>query len=133
MADSMLITKDWLEKLKSRTNEAQYQEVCAKILDYGIFGEYNESADALVNVHLDWLLPQIDMVNSKYQERVNRGKKGGRASNIDDREIWKLAHDEKLKGREIAERLGIPESTLFSRRGWKERKDANFLRNYEND
>ena len=43
--DKMVVMKDWLERIKKRTNEEQYKEICAKILDYGIFEIFEESND----------------------------------------------------------------------------------------
>ena len=125
--DKMVVMKDWLERIKKRTNEEQYKEICAKILDYGIFEIFEESNDNLVNSHLDWLLPQIDLMQEKYQGMVEQGKKGGRPSDKNHAEIWKMFNIEGKSGAEIARELNIPTTTLYSTEGWKNRKNPNYL------
>ena len=127
MADTMVVTKNWLEKIKKRTNQQQYNEICAKILDYGIFEEYEESEDNLVNSHLDWLLPQIDLMRDKYEHMIEQGKKGGRPSTLDNKQIWKMYNVDGMKGVEIAKKLGIPPSTLYSTESWKKRNDKDYI------
>ena len=131
--DKMVVMKSWLEKIKKRTTPEQYMEVCAKILDYGIFEEFHESSDNLVNSHLDWLFPQIDLMQEKNDKMVEKGKRGGRPSDKNHAEIWKMFNVRGMKGAEIAAELGIPTTTLYSTEGWKNRKNPHYLEELEHE
>lgn len=125
--DKIVIMKSWLERIKNRTNKEQYREICEKILDYGLFEDFEESEDNLVNSHLDWLLPQIDLMKEKYGNMIEQGKKGGRPSTINQQEVWRMFNEENMNGAEIAKALGIPTTTLYSTEGWKNRKNPNYF------
>ena len=50
---------------------------------------------------------------------VEQGKKGGRPSDKNHAEIWKMFNIEGKSGAEIARELNIPTTTLYSTEGWK--------------
>lgn len=127
MVTQMLFMQHWLDKIESCTEEQQ-KEIVWLVLKYGLYEEYTPPKDNAVKMALDFILPQVDNMKEKYDNQIMNGKKGGRPKTIDDGEIWRLAHDEGLNGTEIAERLKVPKTTVYSSSGWKERKNAEFLR-----
>lgn len=119
--------KNWLDQIEKNGNEEQKKEIVWAIVKYGLEEEYNKTDDPVVNMALDFILPQIDNMKDKYNSQIEQGKKGGRPKTIDDAEIWRMAHEEGLNGSEIASRLGVPKSTVYSTVGWKERKNNDFI------
>ena len=69
-------------------------------------------------------------LNSEYEEKIERGKRGGRPAKLNPRIVWKLAREGK-KAKEISEELGgVPLTTIYSSEGWKQRHLSDF---YEKD
>ena len=121
----MVVMKDWLDQVEKRANQEQKYELCYKLLRYGIYEEYEESGDPLVNVLMDMYLPQVDAMQEAYDIKVSNAQKGGRPSTIDNKQIWTLAK-QGFSGTDIASKLGIPKTTVYSSLGWKNRKEENY-------
>ena len=123
MRDKMVVMTKWLENLNC--TEDQKKEICYRIFMYGCMEEYVPSDDPAVSVAMDFILPQIDSMQESYENRIAGGRLNGRPTGLDAEEIWRLAQE--MSGIAIAEKLGVPKTTLYSNIGWKERKNKNFL------
>lgn len=120
--NSMIFMKHWLKKIESLTEE-QKGEVCYRILVYGLTGEDISPKDPVAKMAYDFIKPQIEQIQKKFKIDQTRGKAGGRPKQISDEQIWDLAHNQGMKGAEIAEKLGIPKTTVYSSEGWRQRKE----------
>ena len=125
MKDKMMVMTSWLDKFNNICNEEQQKEICYRILRYGLYGENVNSEDAVVNLAMNFIVPQIDNMQESYSKKVAAGNSYGRPKVADDVAIWKLAREGK-NGRKIAEELGINDKTVYSSRGWKCRKMDTF-------
>ena len=121
----MVVMKDWLDQVEKRATQQQKLELYYRLLRYGIYEEYEESEDALVNVLMDMYLPQVDAMQEAYDIKVTNAQKGGRPSTIDNKQIWTLAR-QGFSGTDIATKLSIPKTTVYSSSGWKNRKEENY-------
>jgi DNA invertase Pin-like site-specific DNA recombinase len=83
---------------------------------YGKEVEGVEHKDA--KLALNFIIPQIDNMIKAYDEKVERGSKGGRPKKIDDDEVYKLAL-QGMKGPTIAKELGCGKSSIYDNAGWK--------------
>ena len=132
MRDSVKIMSNWLESFKDTCTEEQLKEICYRIIQYGIYETWieKEDDDAVVKVAMNLISPQIDIMQDEYEEKIERGKRGGRPAKLNPRIVWKLAREGK-KAKEISEELGgVPLTTIYSSEGWKQRHLSDF---YEKD
>ena len=126
MKDRVVIERAWLEKFKDMCNENQLKEICYGLLQYGLYEEEIQSEDAIVNVVLNFVKPQIDSMQAAYERKVARGETVGRPAKIDAKTVYLMAND-GMKAKEIAEALGQKEKSIYSNQGWVNRKNPNFL------
>jgi hypothetical protein len=118
----MVVMKDWLDQIEKRCNEEQLKDFCYRMIKYGIYEEYKESEDALVNVLIDMYFPQIDAMQEAYEAKVSQAQKGGRPSKLDHKMVWNLAK-QGYNGSDIATKLGVPKTTIYSSPGWRKRDE----------
>ena len=121
----VVIMKDWLDLIEKRCSPNQVKEICYKLLQYGLNEKYEESEDLVVNIMLDTFCPQIDAMQETYRERVVQASRGGRPAALDNKMVWELAK-QGLTGTDIAEKLGVPKSTVYSSAGWRNRNEKNY-------
>jgi hypothetical protein len=121
----VVIMKDWLDLIEKRCSSDQVKEICYKLLQYGLNEKYEESEDLVVNIMLDTFCPQIDAMQETYRERVVQASRGGRPAALDNKMVWELAK-QGLTGTDIAEKLGVPKSTVYSSAGWRNRNEKNY-------
>lgn len=124
--NSVVVMRQWLEQFREICNEEQQKEICYNILEYGLFGNKIESADAGVQLAMNFILPQIDAMQASYGKKVESAKKAGRPSTIDKFAVWKLAR-KGLTAAQIASELGVANyRSIYENDGWKCRKIENF-------
>ncbi len=116
----MVVMRDWLDQVEKRANQEQMKEFCYRMIKYGIDERYEESEDPLVNVLMDMYFPQIDAMQEAYEAKVAQAQKGGRPSKLDHKMVWTLAK-QGFNGNDIAVKLGVPKTTVYSSPGWKGR------------
>lgn len=126
MKDRVVIEKAWLEKFKDICNEEQLKEISYGLLKYGLYGEDIDSNDAVVNVVLNFIRPQIDNMQKAYEKKISKGENVGRPATIDTETVYQMAR-EGAKAKEIAEVLGKNIKSIYSNQGWINRKNPNFL------
>lgn len=126
MANSMIFMDHWLEKMEELTEE-QKGEVCYRVLRYGLMDENNPPEDPIAAMAYNFIKPQIDQIQKKFKVDQQRGHAGGRPKKVDDERIWDLAHNHKMSGAAIAKELGVPKTTVYSSKGWKNRSDELFI------
>ena len=126
MIDSMRIMAKWRENLIGFSDE-QTDLLMGRLIRYGFDGELKYTNDPLIDNKLIDLSTEVDNLIAYDEKMKLQGSKGGRPSSLDDRKIWQLFNEGKTAN-EICEILGIKaKTTLYSRLGWKERKNPNFL------
>ena len=126
MANSMIFMEHWLDKMKDLTEE-QKGKVCYCALKYGLLGIDEPPTDPMAEMAYNFIKPQITEIQKKFTTAQNKGHAGGRPKKVNDEQIWDLAHNHRMKGAEIAEKLGVPKTTVYSSSGWRNRDDDIFL------
>jgi hypothetical protein len=127
MRESMKIMGKWFESCEELSEEAK-KEVYYWVIRHSIFEEeIGEVRSMEARLALSFIVPQIDNMINSYDKQKEMGRKGGRPSLVDNDEVVRLAVEESLNGAEIAERLGVKKSTLYSSEGWK--KSREILKN----
>ena len=121
----VVFMRDWFDQIEKSCNEQQKGEICYKLIKYGLLEQYEQSEDALVNLLIEMYSPQVDAMQEAYEMRVAAAQKGGRPSSLDNELIWNLAK-EGLSGTDIAIKLNVPKTTIYSSAGWKSRHMANY-------
>lgn len=122
--NSMVVMRQWLDKFKEICTEEQEKEICYAIMEYGLYGRKVESEDAGVQLAINFIIPQIDFMQTSYEKKIDFGKKVGRPSTIDKMAVWTLAREGKTAA-EIAEELGVENyRNIYENDGWKNRKNA---------
>ena len=128
MRDSVKVMSNWLESFKDTCTEEQLKEICYRIVQYGIYERWieKEDDDPVVKVAMNLISPQIDAMQDNYEEKIERGKRGGRPPKLNAHQIWKYAREGK-KAKEIAELMGgISVNSVYSNAGWKAKDDDDF-------
>ena len=124
----MRIMAKWSENLIGFSDE-QIDILMGKLVRYGLYGELKYTGDPLVDNKLNDLTTEVDNLIAYDADRQGQGKKGGRPSELNDVEIWKLYNYNKLSAKQICEQLGIKSATtLYSRQGWKMRNNPDFIK-----
>lgn len=126
MKDRVVIERTWLEKFKDICNEEQLKEISYRLLQYGLYEEELVSNDAVVNVVLNFVKPQIDNMQAAYEKKIAKGENLGRHATIDSKMVYLMAQEGKKAG-EIAEELGQKVKSIYSNKGWVNRNDPDFL------
>lgn len=122
MKDKMIVMAQWLDKFWNQCDEKQKKEICYGIINYGVFGDIYESYDGVSNVALNFIIPQIQLMQEGYDEMVKNSRNAGRKTNPKNLMIWKMAREGKPAS-VIAEALKVPVKTIYSTEGWKERNN----------
>jgi hypothetical protein len=81
MRDQMLIRKEWLDNCESLSIK-QKQEVYYQVLRHGLYGEKVDNIDdPMVQMAINFIVPQVDRMVNAYEAAVEIGKRGGRKPN----------------------------------------------------
>ena len=129
--DNMVVMASWFNKFKSKLSEEQMKEVCYGIVNYGLWREKYDSDDLSVDVVLSFIYEQIERMQDSYDFKVENSKKAGRPKTTNDIQIYNLARQGKTAS-EIAHELGVnSDKTIYSTEGWKNRKNSNYLDEFE--
>lgn len=122
---TMIVHGDWFQNMDMLTYEQQ-NYVMGEICRYGT-GIESQCNDPMIMAIVGMLKDRIDFSQTKYQEKVDSGQKGGgRNKKFSDEEIYKLAKEGK-KSEEIANLLGCSKSTVDKSNGWKHRHEEDFF------
>ena len=118
MNDRMIVMKNWLDNIKNVCSKEQMKEICYGILMYGLYDEKTESSDPMVQMGLNFVLPQISNMLNAYESSKEYGKTHGKKKIVDDDKVYELAC-QGLSGLKIAEELGVGKTTIYDSDGWK--------------
>lgn len=112
--------KDFVQGLGSDVDQFQ---LLTAIMEYGVTGEYHmENVNPIVKTVFETMIkPQIDRSQRNYAESIEYGKTHGRPKTVNDNMVKELALT-GMKAKEIAKQLGISIDSVYSSKGWKERK-----------
>lgn len=126
MADTTFIFhSDWLENIKQLPQDIQ-EKVIAEIVRYGTGYPLEHKDDVMVSMAVNFVKKGIDFSKGKYEEKKQNGINNGRIKKINDYDVWKLA-SQGMTAQMVANELGVSKATIDHCRGWKERKNPNFI------
>lgn len=111
---------DWLDCINRMDSDKDKLDLYNIIVEYGCHGEYSNENPMIVAVFESLIKPKIDLAQVRYEEKVSAGKTFGRKKIVDDDSIKHLAQM-GMKGKEIAQELGISEAAVYHSEGWRSR------------
>jgi len=120
---TFIIHSDWLQNISQMPIEQQ-DKIIADIVRYGTEMELAHEDDMIVQMAVNFVKGAIDFSKTKYAERVDSAKKGGRKKILDEEKIAEMARDGKTAV-QIAEALGCSRSTIDHSSAWKNRNKNN--------
>lgn len=118
MVNNFVFYSNWLDSIQELENKSQQNELLRVIVDYGVYGDFQKSEDAVVNALFTMIKPQIDSAKMKYQAKIEGGKNSGRKKVVDDEKIREMKM-QGFKAKDIADALGISVTTVYHSAGWK--------------
>lgn len=117
---------DWLNSIQGLPVDIQ-DKIIADIVRYGVEEEMQHTDDMTVQMAVNFTKRAIDDTKSKYKEKIEMGKVGGKAKRkVDDRAIYDLAR-QGMKSDEIAKNLNVSKSSVDHSDGWKNRNNEDFV------
>lgn len=126
--DKALFMRHWFDKAEKRCSEEQFKEVCYATIKYLLYEEEVELEDTTAGMAFDFIKDQADLMQGKYEEKVQYGKTVGRKGTFNEEEniqIYELACAGH-KVNEIADIMGITDErkkkAIYNSNGWKNRK-----------
>lgn len=125
MDTTFIFHSDWLDNINDLPLEEQ-EKVIAEIVRYGTGRPLEHTDDKLVSMAVNFVKKSIDFSKGKYEEKKLNGQTHGRVKKVNDYEVWKLA-SQGWTAQRIADELGLSKPTIDHCRGWKERKNTEFL------
>lgn len=125
MDDTFIFHKEWIENVLNFPVEKQDQ-ILGDIVRYGAGMKLEHTDDVMVDFAVKTLKSRIDYSKSKYEQKVQAGKNSGRKKKYDDEQIYTLAREGK-KAKEIAEIIGVSESTVNHSQGWQNKNNNEFI------
>ena len=126
MADTTFIFHaDWLDNIQGLPQDLQ-EKVIAEIVRYGTNRQLLYETDPTVAAFVNFVKKNIDFSKEKYEEKRMNGVTNGRIKKVNDYEVWQLA-SKGLTAQKVADELGVSKATVDHCRGWKERKNPNFI------
>lgn len=126
MADvTFIFHSDWLENIQQLPQDIQ-EKVIAEIVRYGTGYPLEHEDDVMVSMAVNFVKKGIDFSKGKYEEKRQNGVNNGRMKKVNDYEVWKLA-SQGMTAQAVANELGVSKATVDHSRGWKERKNPNFI------
>ena len=123
--DKFVVMIKWIDGCIDDLTIDQMKEVAYGVLMYGLYEEQYAPEDAMAKMALKFIFPQIEIMQNAYQRKVSGGENGGKKAKLDPLEVWQLAQQIE-SGAEIARKLGVPKTTLYSNEGWKQRTNKNY-------
>ena len=99
-----------VESLRNNGNEVLANKLLKAIVDYGIYGEYDDS-DPIINAIMVQTVFSIDKSYSNYQNCIINGSKGGAKKKYNDDQIYELI-DKGMTHKQIAQQLGCSTKTI---------------------
>ncbi|MBQ0088129.1 MAG: helix-turn-helix domain-containing protein, partial [Prevotellaceae bacterium] len=111
--NSYVMYATWLDQVEQLEENGQFElayKYIRAIMDYGIYGEYDNS-DVMVNLLMTQTALGIDKAQSRYAAAVENGKKGGRPKTVDEEKIVELKR-QGLTNKKIAEKVGCSDKTV---------------------
>ena len=129
---SVLIKKDWLDDVETLLDGPQMEKLCYGLVIYGLYGDKLETDDKMLQMGLNLIYSQMDKMGASYSKNRAASELGAeKRAKLDAIQIWKLYNEEGLNGQQIIQRLEeelgchIPNSTLYSNKGWLERDNKH--------
>lgn len=99
-----------VESLRKDGNELLADKLLRAIVDYGIYGEY-DNTDPIVNALMVQTVFNINKSQNNYLKCVADGSKGGAKKKYSDDQIYELI-DKGMTHKQIAEQLGCSTKTI---------------------
>lgn len=127
--NTFIFFPEWLEDLKSLSDDrAIFNEAIAEIVLYGAGAEWQNmlTDNKLIQAITNHAKRDLEFSKSKYQNKIESGKNGGRPKKVNDKEIYELAK-KGMKSAEIAAELGISKSSIDHSDGWRARNSDEFI------
>lgn len=108
-----LFYKSWYETIKAflKTDSEVGKNIALGIIEYGCTGEVISCKSPYKEMILGMVAPNVDSAKNRYKKAVEAGKRGGRPSQIDKNEVFRLK-EEGLSNKEIAEKLNSNTNTV---------------------
>ena len=125
MDTTFIFHSDWLDNIQDLPLDIQ-EKVIAEIVRYGTGRELEHTEDVMVSMAVNFVKKGIDFSKSKYEDKRVNGQNNGRVKKVSDYEVWKLA-SQGWTAQKVADELGLSKATVDHCRGWKERKNPNFV------
>lgn len=122
---TFIFHSDWLENIQQLPQDIQ-EKVIAEIVRYGTGYPLEHEDDVMVSMAVNFVKKGIDFSKGKYEEKRQNGVNNGRMKKVNDYEVWKLA-SQGMTAQAVANELGVSKATVDHSRGWKERKNPNFI------
>ena len=127
----VLIKKDWLDDVENLLDGEQMEKLCYGLITYGLYGDRLETDDKTLQMGLNLIYSQMDKMGANYSKSVVASENGAKIRRrYDPMEIWGL-YQQGLSGADIiramSEKYGetIPSSSIYSNKGWQERKNKH--------
>lgn len=125
MKDKISIQGHWFDKCK-RFTEEQLKDIYYYVIRYWLYEEeIGEIDDPAIDIAFAFIKDQIDLMDSRAEKRNDDFQKANEVrhkGSHEDRVKELLLENPKLNSREIAEMLGIKDSTVRGYNVWKQRK-----------
>lgn len=99
-----------VESLRNNGNEILADKLLKAIVDYGVYGEYDDS-DPIINAIMIQTVFSIDKSYNNYQNCIINGSKGGAKKKYSDDQIYELI-DKGMTHKQIAQQLGCSTKTI---------------------
>ena len=111
MGDNFVFLADWLDDIKGLDEELQ-NKIISDIVRYGVGVPEKYENEPYVNAMVSSKRRAIDANKAKYKERQERGEKGGRKKEINERLIWQYAKQGRTAP-DIAALTGYSTSAIY--------------------
>ena len=137
---TFVVHRDWIVALSKLSVEMQDQ-VIGDLIRYGTELPLEHEDDPIINTFVAQKIKDINFSKQKYQEKIDKGKKGGENNKkFKDEDIYIIAHDlclnrssEKVSNiaETVAKQLGCSVSTVTHSIGWLQRDSDVFDPNFK--
>lgn len=117
MGDNFVFYANWLDSIKGLDEDMQ-DKIISDIVRYGVGVPEKHQDDPVIQAMVNMVRGAIDSSKSKYKEKQQRGVKGGRKKELNERLIWQYAKQKKTAP-EIAQLTGYSTSAIYKSDGWK--------------
>ena len=90
MKNNFLVVSQWLDNLEYLPVEKR-KDAYYDMLRYAVYGEDITTQDPMILMGLGFIFPQINNMQSSYEDCINKGSKNGKNKKVNDNEILRYA------------------------------------------